>query len=337
MADPAVSRSFFDRVYYSAHFMDVGLWEPFVRKVCRAHGFDSSKVNPGVPGTYPTFVVQLGAEGALRPSGHVVVKFFGPLFNGEQAFKVERTIEAWLDQQSLSIASPAILADGQIEQDWRYLIFEHIPGLSIGQIGDELSRSDWLSVAYQVGEFMRQLHTLNISQLPVVDQLIRPTWDGFASFLSQQREICLANHRVWDDLPVHLLDQLETYVLPVEQLIDFSSQPHLIHADLTADHLLGRVVDGGWQSQAIIDWGDAMTGNLLYELVAIVFDLFKGDKDLLRECLDAYNLPDFYQQEFPRKALSMVLLHPFPMPAWVHMPHQDIQTLDDLAECLFGI
>ncbi len=88
---------------------------------------------------------------------------------------------------------------------------------------------------------------------------------------------------------------------------------------------------------AIIDWGDTRVGNILYELVALHLDLFRGDKHLLKLCLQAYELPIFYQLDFTRKALSMVLLHEFPMPAHVYAPYQDAHSLDELAEAVFGM
>jgi hygromycin-B 7''-O-kinase len=123
----------------------------------------------------------------------------------------------------------------------------------------------------------------------------------------------------------------------VDRLIDFSAPPHLIHADLTADHLLGRLVNGRWQTLAIIDWGDAMTGNILYELVALYLDLFHSDKHSLRIFLESYGLPDFYQPNFPRQALSMTLLHQFPVAGSVYAPHHRVHTLQALAERFYSV
>jgi hypothetical protein len=72
-------------------------------------------------------------------------------------------------------------------------------------------------------------------------------------------------------------------------------------------------------------------------MVALYLDLLQGDKRLLKICLDHYGLSDIYRQDFPRKALCMVLLHQFPMPVGVYEPHQDATTLDELAERLFGV
>ena len=337
MDEAAVFSLFSDRSYYSSHFMDVGWWNPFVHRVCQQHGFACTEVNACLPGTYPTFLAGLGEAGLQQPTGHVVVKFFGPLFNGEEAFLAEHGIANWLADQSLPIHSPCILAEGQLNQDWWYLIYEHIPGESISQVRAGLSPGDWRSVAAQLGEYLSKLHSLPPLHLPGTVYSIEPGWNGYASFLREQRSHCHANHQEWGDLPQHLLDQIGAFVLPVEQLIDFTGTPHLIHADLTADHLLGGFVNGGWQTLAIIDWGDARTGNLLYELVALHLDMFAGDKTLLKCFLESYGLPEFLRVNFPYKAFNMVLMHQFPMPPWVYAPYQDVTSLGELAEGLFGI
>jgi hypothetical protein len=344
---------FSDKTFYAAHFMDLSLWEPFVRLVCERHGFGYKQGFPGLPGTFPTFIVEPYAERTPQSTRLIVVKFFGPLFEGADSFYIEKAMGQWLTRQSLPLRSPAILAEGQLSLDWSYLILDHIPGVSIGQVRQQLSAEAWESVAQQMGGLMKALHTATATSLPVIPmQMSVMTWVDFIDFLEQQRVNCHANHQRWNDLPPHLLEQVPDFISPVEQLVDFSSLPYLIHADLTADHLYGRLdaasmiaeQDGPapapasqWHSLAIIDWGDTRVGNILYELVALHLDLFQADKHLLRVCLQVYDLPDFYRQDFPRKALSMVLLHQFPMPARIYAPHQDIQSLHELAERLFGL
>lgn len=328
--------AFSDRVVYSSHFMDATFWEPYVRQVCLQHGFGCEHISPGVPGSFPTFIVKSGDPGS--PShARVVVKFFGPLFDGAGSFRVERDVGRWIERQSLPIPSPAILAEGQLEPGWSYLHLEHVPGVSIGQLRSRLSQEALLSVAHQLGEYLHTLHALSLDFLSSSSLQLQPTWDGYAGFLRQQRLNCLADHQAWMDLPGHLLPLLEGFLLPVEQLVDFSAPPHLVHADLTADHLLGSLLNGRWQTHALIDWGDAMVGNILYELVALHLDLFQADKRCLRTCLDAYQLPPFFQDDFPRKALNLVLLHQFPMPARVYQPHLDVRSMPELAERLFGL
>jgi hypothetical protein len=330
-------KSLTDRKGYSAHFMDLAIWEAYVRRVCEQHGFNRRKVYPGVPGTFPTFIVELIPDGGQQSLQSVVVKFFGPLFDGAGSFQIERDLGLWLDKEPLPIPSPVILAEGRLNADWQYLIFERVHGVSIAQVRDKLSEDDWSSIACQMGEYMHELHARSAGFAQALPRSMLPSTDTYLSFLEQQRLNCLSNHTAWNDLPTHLLDQLEGYVLPVESLLDFSAAPALIHADLTSDHLLGNLESGRWQSLAIIDWGDAMTGNLLYELVALHLDLFHADKRLLRVCLDAYGLPSFYRHDFPHKALSLVMLHQFPMPAWVYAPYQSARSMHELAEGLFAV
>jgi hypothetical protein len=317
--------------------MDPTLWERYVHQVCECHGFGCEQVGPGVAGTYPTFIVQQALVRQQEIARPVVVKFFGPLFDGAASFLVERDMGRWIEEQSLSIPSPAILAEGRLDDDWQYLVFDHIEGVSIGQIRERITYEDCCLVASQIGTYIHQLHALTASLTIELPNTILPSKATYTSFLQRQSDNCITNHREWKDIPLHLHDQLADFVLPVNNLIDDSTPAHLIHADLTSDHLLGSLVNGRWQSRAIIDWGDARTGNMLYELVALHLDLFHADKQLLRICLEAYNAADFFRNDFPRKALSMVFLHQFPMPAWVYEPYQGAKSLQELAEGLFAI
>ena len=325
-----------DRAGYADHFMDLNLWEPHLRKVCAWHGFSPESIEPGVPGTFPTFIVELTSGGTSQPRRAIVIKFFGPLFDGIESFHIERELGHWLQGHDLPISSPRILAHGQLDPDWKYLILEHVAGVSIARVREELSPSDWISLARQIGEFIHQFHSLTSKYRRELPGSIQPSMEKFNSFIQQQLVACRLNHQAWNDLPAYWVAQIEDFVLPLDQLIDFTASPHLIHADLTSDHLLGTMDKGGWHTLAVIDWGDAMTGNLLYELVSLQMDLFQTQKILLQACMDAYGLSAFYRQDFPRKALCMVLLHQFPMPASIYAPYHDAHSLSEVAEGLFG-
>jgi hypothetical protein len=343
-----------DPAFYAAHFMDLAVWEPIVHQVCHYHGLGCNRLYPGVPGTFPTFLVELQSYLHQTPSQSAVVKFFGPLFEGARSFRIERQMGHWLSRQSLPIHSPAVLAEGKLDPAWSYLIFERVQGVSIHQARQSLSAHDWEGIAEQMGAYMKVLHTASATCRPgFVNPAGGSGWSDFADFLVRQLASCQANHLQWGGLPSQLIPQVQHFLLPVDDLLDLSSPSHLIHSDLTGDHLLGRLGAGRqgqtkatisvqpegteWDTLAIIDWGDARIGNILYELVALHLDLFQAEKRLLCLCLESYGLPDFYRQNFARKALCMALLHQFPMPAWVYAPYMHIQTMDELAQGLFGL
>src|SRR4030042_4619540 len=139
MNNPIPAEFLSDQVYYTAHFMDLAIWEPLVRRVCEQHGFECRRVDIGLPGSFPTFLVELDADGVRPDSGMIVVKFFGPLFDGVASFYNEREIGHYLFEHPLPVGSPAILAEGSLDPEWSYLLFEGVPGASIGQIGQQLS------------------------------------------------------------------------------------------------------------------------------------------------------------------------------------------------------
>ncbi len=298
--------------------------------VCRRHALKPAQaVRIGVPGTCPTFIVD----------ERWVVKFFGRLFDGGHSFQVELELGQWTKSLGLPVAE--ILAEGQLFQagpgwNWPYLVFEYVPGESIGGVFEQVGLEDKLALARWMADITRRMHH---GGLPV-SKIFQPAWDAFTGLLDGQRLGCRQSFQEWGCLPEHLLAQLDDFLLPVGELVDLRSAPYLIHADLTADHVLGRLEGGRWHSLALIDFGDAMPGNLYYELVALHLDLFHGDKRLLAAYLDAYGLDEPARRQLPVRAMNMALLHRFNVlePVFERDPGlRLIPTLNVLADVLWNV
>ncbi len=285
---------------YRQHFMDADLWRPYIQAVCRRHGLlPCQQIRAGLAGTYPTFIIE----------DRWVVKFYGRLFDGQQAYETEYQVGRLLPAD-LDIHVPAVLYAGALMDkdhpwDWPYLIFEYIHGTSIGEAYEQVSFEDKLALSRQLGKATRRMQGLSLDGAP----LFRAGQDAYARFLQGQCERWVANHREWRSLPDHLLDQLEAYVLPVGALVDRRFPYGLIHADITRDHILGRLETGRWATLGLIDFGDARAGNVLYDLAALHLDLFRYDKRLLQAYLGAYGLSE--DPQFSHLAMSAALLHQF--------------------------
>jgi hygromycin-B 7''-O-kinase len=186
-----------------------------------------------------------------------------------------------------------------------------------------------LRAARELGDTVRRIHALPLQGSPVFPNSHAP----YLRFLEQQRAGVVERQRAWGSLPSHLLAGIDEFIPPPEALVDRTRSPHLIHADLTRDHLLGRLENGRWTNLAIIDFGDAMTGSLLYELCALHLDLFGSDKRLLAAFLEAYDMSTLS----PRIALATVLLHQFNMFAALPEEMLEVETLEELAERLYGV
>lgn len=313
---------------YRQHFMDENLWLPHVRAVCRRHDLlPCQLIRAGLPGTFPTFIVD----------DRWVVKFFGRLFDGQQAYETEYQVGRVLPSD-LIIRAPAILYSGELLESeaiwiWPYLIFEYIDGTSIGEVYEQVSFEDKLELTRIIGKATRQMQKLSLDAAP----LFRTGQAAYVRFLQDQHKRCLANHQEWRSLPDHLLDQIEAYVLPVEALVDRRFPFGLIHADITRDHILGRLKAGRWVTLGLIDFGDARAGNVFYDLAALHLDLFRYDRRLLRAYLEAYELA--VDPQFPHLAMSAALLHQFNVFVdllQVLPQARHAATLDDLAKMIWA-
>jgi len=289
---------------YRRLFMDATYWAPFVRAVCERHGLQpANEIRAGpVPGTYPVFIVD----------DRWVVKFFGTQFNGQRTFAVELEVNRLLSA-TRAVPSPALAAHGHLlEGDgegcrWPYLIFEFMREGSLGEVRERMSPLDKMAIARAVGAISHRLHSVDLRDTAV----LRPTWDYYYEMLRSQSVDCAARHRAWRSLPEPLIGQIEGFLPPPEELVAGRNRPALLHGDLTADHILVAHDGAGWKLKAIIDYGDALVGDPLYELIALHLDLFRYDKGLLRECLAAYGCQEPIGSEMARKLLSLCLLFPF--------------------------
>ena len=316
---------------YRRYFMDASYWQPYVRRVYNRHAMTPCRtIRSGLPGTYPTFVVD----------ERWVIKFFGRLFDGALAFETELQANQLL-APGCPIPIPALIASGYLFEDpsdwpWPYLIFEFMPGVSIGQVYEQVTFDDKLMLAQHLGQVTRRLH-----QVPITGTAVfQPTWDAYFNLLQEQCTHCRHTHRTWKTLPDHLIEQLDTFLLPPDALIDRGVTPHLIHADLTRDHILGQLDDGSWTTLGIIDFGDAMVGNVFYELIALHLDLFRCDKRLLSVYLDAYGFDEPSRPMLPTRAMSLALLHRFDVFVGLFESYPragEVSTLDQLAALLWDV
>lgn len=308
---------------YALHFTDVDYWRPYVEAVCARHDLGpGSQIQAGLPGTFPVFLID----------ERYVVKFFGDLFDGPWCYAVESDCYALLASRPEFLA-PRLLGHGSLFPEaaawqWPYLISTLVPGTSLGTVREQVSGDDIEALVRTLGPLVRQLHTL-----PMRDTCaLVPTWERFAAGLRERHAACAANQRDWQALPEHLIDQIDAYLPPIEMLVDRRTAPLLLHSDLNEDHVLGVFAGGHWKLTGIIDFGDAMAGDWLYELIALHIGLWHCDKRLLRVFLETYGVGLERHEHFALRALSYTLLHEFAVLRQVFEEFPAAATLDSLEE-----
>jgi hypothetical protein len=172
----------------------------------------------------------------LHRRGSWLVKFFGVLFGGQSSFPVEQEAARLLVQRP-EIPVPAVVGSGYLEEGdplcpWPYLVFEYLPGVSIGEAFAQIPAGEKLRLAGELGGWVRALH-----DLPLAEGGVFSRGEEYADFLYRQCALCAQRQAEWGSLPEHLLDELEDFV-PVVDALPPPEKVHLIHADLTRD--LGR-------------------------------------------------------------------------------------------------
>lgn len=303
---------------YRQSFMDVVLWKPIIEQVCRWHGWTCDRITPGFAGTFPTFVVD----------ERWVVKFFGLLFDGDACWQVEQEA-AGLIAGIPNAPAARLLASGSLEGEpcWRYLVFENIAGISIGEVYEKIPLADKLSLARWLGGWLPAVHNISVPETKTA--LPALSLDRARGWFSARNAEDLST---W---PPHLAKQVEAYLSANDACLQYGCES-FIHADLTRDHILGRLEFGRWETLAVIDFGDAMQGNIYYELAALHLDLFDCDRQLLAAFLQAYGLPQ--DPDFTRKAMVTSLMHQFDIYGHLFACKTELRqarTLDELVDRLW--
>ena len=137
-------------------------------------------------------------------------------------------------------------------------------------------------------------------------------------------------------LPRHLVAQVDDFIAKLD---DFDRC--FVNGDIVDTHVF---IENGHLS-GIIDWGDAAVTDRHYELGKLL-DTFDWDKKLLKTVLDTSNWP--VKKNFSKQALGLALYRQavgltqhssfdvfYKLPDL--LPLEDIATLDELADILFGV
>ncbi|CAK9218145.1 unnamed protein product [Sphagnum troendelagicum] len=136
-------------------------------------------------------------------------------------------------------------------------------------------------------------------------------WQYFVRFLREQRANAMERFLEWESMPCKLLEQLESY-LPEDPVVlvgglqicdgvaEMSQPPVWLHMDIMADNIQMVPFSGDnskacsprmLQASYILDFGNVVQGDPLFELLALYVSVFKCDQVLLECFLKSYGVP----------------------------------------------
>lgn len=295
---------------YRAHVGDLGHWWPHAEGVLRRHGLTPEGTpKAATGGSYPTILV-----------GGTVVKFYGHEGEWQRAHATElHAYEVLVADREL--AAPKLLASG-VWEGWPYLVVTRTRGTTWADAA--MSATELRSAAADLGAHIARLHALPPG----------PHVERFADW----PPLDIAAAHEGSALPGRFVAQAETFIADVAP-----NDPTFGNGDLFEGNIL--VEDG--RVTGLIDWGDALVIDRHNELAKIHLSTFRCDKDLLRAFLEGANWP--VGADFARRAMAMALVRQgvgiaqhgegfdnfFLLPEL--FPLDEIATLDELAEAVFGV
>ena len=223
----------------------------------------------------------------------------------------------------LPVATPEVLAHGEYENGWHYLLMSQLPGTELAAAWPAIPRPDQERVASAVGEMLAALHGVDPEPLHAI--LGPADWAGFlagqrATAAERQREV---------KLPDRWLSQIEVFLESVP--LAPGRERVLLHTEVTREQLV--VNPGTWTLSGLLDFETAMTGDRAYEFVPVGLFVSGGDPRLLGRILAAYG-----RGFDPRELLAYTLLHLHSnLPECLsELPAPPAPTLESLALTWFG-
>jgi len=314
-----------DWATWSTIFTDVAVWRPIIERVWRmdgqlrhASGLERpTVVAGGYPGTCAVFVVDDVA----------VIKFFPPMV----AHDIERELAAYRLLHDRLPKMPRLLGYGRYQDriEWPYLVVSFLPGEAWREAGRRVPPIQAAGIMTELGHIIRAGHDIRLPS--------SGSWPAASAWelLVQSR---LA--RAGDDLRhgTHLFGAIIEEIEFMLSRWKWHGEPvHLLHSDLTEDHLLIAESHGNWSITGLIDWADAEVGPRVYDWVALWFSICRREPALFRAFLRGYGAPP---EVDVRQLAAMTFLHRFGanIVADTLSPEEQraIGSLTELNHILFG-
>jgi len=169
-------------------------------------------------------------------------------------------------------------------------------------MNENISGNELAKVAEVLGKFISLLHNCTIHNT----KYIKSDWSFFKEFLTLRRNELLED----SDYDLKIRDYIPSNI---EELYNDIVLPSILHGDINREHVYCYLQQS--QSDAeihpcgVIDFGDSISGDPIYELISIHIDIFRCDKKLLEILINSYGPEILRRENFSYRAMCYTLLH----------------------------
>jgi hygromycin-B 7''-O-kinase len=282
-------------------FTDLEQWAAAVRAICHREGIPCRDIEAGYPGTNAVYIVDRT----------YVVKVYAPFCHAD--YDLECTLYPLLAREP-QIPAPRLLARGtwQDRIDWPYIVMDYLPGQPIREVWKDIPPGNRADVADHLGRILRRLHSIPVDAIQAPELLLALSASGreWRRFVRSRRLEFAQHFRQETALPSQIIDQCAAWIESVWDDVQ-ADRLVLLNGDVTEDHVLVQRQDGLWRISGLIDFADALIGQVDYEWIALWFGALNGEAEAMRACMMAYRPAVQLDKSFVTRALAFTLLHQF--------------------------
>jgi len=271
-----------------ARDLPTGDWLPALRALAARHGLPDEPAERFRSGCHPVFGV----------GRRFVVKLVPLLFSHVVQREAE-SLRFLAGQTTLPVAQ--FIAEDTLE-DWRYLVSSRLPGEQIDRVWPRLARPEQRKLAADFGGLLRTLHEIPVGRL-------RPGGIAWPQFVDQTVASWPAR-RDLARLPKPLREDGPRFLAATSALLA-NSRLALLHGDLAPENALVEPWAAGWRFSGLLDFGNAMVGDPLFDLTAPTVLLAPGQAAIVDRILAGYDGPEAPRVQGLRlRLMALTLIHP---------------------------
>ena len=269
-------------------------WTDLAVQTCKHAGIGYSSIE-----TVVTWDQEYCANSVYHIDGSRYLKIFNPA--AERQFHVERSVLHTLEDYN-SVPAPRIVVDGEGTQVPPYLFLTEVAGSTAEEVWDQLSRSEQLIIARELGAIVTAIHQLPQQDLLTVEQ----QFGGRRERVKAEQEQLIAHIKATETVSVQDRDDIIRF-LKEEAQGHLNRRLKLAHCELAHNHVYLSRESNRWEVTGFIDWADAMIGPPEWDITFLWFWTFSRDREAMLECLRTLYPDSRPPDQFARRCLAAML------------------------------
>jgi len=269
--------------------LDFDFWQPLVVHLAKINNLKFNHCSRVDEGANPVFIF----EGDTK----YVLKLVPP--NWSQQAIAEIAALNLFENVELDLTVPKLMLHGKYN-NWDYIFMSFVEGEILSHILDETTQQEKVDIAYQLGQFSKILHALDVPDLPEITL-------NWPEFLDKQLKNVYEKRQKQGLIPEFLSD-LVPYLDSIN--IEYKKGKNcFIHTDLHPGNLLVKRTQSGIKLCGIIDFGDAVVcPDPVFEFTSPGLLLALADSSVFKSYLKGYDYNLAVPQDLVEQCMALSLL-----------------------------